>query len=367
MLKDLERKGKVFLRGAFRLIPKVHPIAVEDLETGIIGKILVIRLDNRLGNMLLITPFLNGLRKCFPDATIDVLASRAFSEVLDGNPDIDSVIVADKPVYMKGPWRFVRFIRELRGEGYGLCVDLSSSHTFSVSSAVAVRLSGAPLRLGFRRGESDRFLNVLVDPPEDPMHEAEIHLKLLEGLGPPGVNLRLGYTMSDEEVAAGREMLGKMGLRGGPVVGVFIGARGEKAWGDRHFIEVAGELSRDARVIIMGGRGERERLEGFREKESERLRVAPVLPLRRFAALVKQCDLFISGDCGPMHLAAALGVKVIAIFTVDNFSRYRPLGEGNLVLHEPAEREPSRVAEIARRMLKEDGKLEGVIGKGVTA
>jgi len=352
-LKDLERRGRVLLRKAFHLIPRAHQVGVEALPDRDIQKILVVRLDNRLGNLLLITPFLHALRSSFPVSKIDVLVSCAFSEVLRGNPCIDHLLVADKAGFIHQPWRFIRFMRDLRRSGYDLCVDLSSSHSFSVSSSAAVRLIGAPYRLGFRRGESDRFLNVLVPPPEEMLHESAIHLKLLEGINPGEGELRLQYSLREDEVLEGIEMMRDMGIDSKPIVAIFIGARGEKAWEDREFREVARELARDFQVVIMGGDGEKDMLRAMRDEEAYGIHIAPVVPIRQFASLVKQCCLFISGDCGPMHLASALGVRVLAIFKVENYQKYRPLGDGNRVLYRPDERVPSHVVKVAREMLHE--------------
>jgi len=216
---------------------------------------------------------------------------------------------------------------------------------------MAVRMSGAPYRLGFGRGESDRFLNVLVSPPEEPLHEAAIHLKLLEGIDPREHELGLQYVIREEEIIEGMEILRKMGIDGGPIVALFIGGRGEKVWGDQNFLEVARDLAKDCQVVIMGGISEEERLKAMSGEEASGFRVAPVVPIRQFASLVKQCSLFISGDCGPMHLASALGVRVLAIFNVKNYQKYGPLGEGSRVLYNPDEKVPSHVVEIAREML----------------
>ena len=351
LLKGMERGGRSFLRGAFHLIPRSRSASIRSLADAGIRRILVVRLDNRLGNLLLITPFLHALRRGFPGATIDLLVSRAFFEVFHGNPDIDRLIVADKAGFICRPWRFVSFLSGLRSRNYDLSFDMSSSHTFSVSSATLVRLAGSPLRVGYRRGESDRFLNVLIDPPAGGLHEAEFHLGLLKGIIPRDEAPRLWYFVSEEEEAAGSEMVGRLALRDGPIVGVFLGARGDKAWGDRNFLEVAREVAGDYPVLIMGGDREKGHLETIDGGTRGNWRVAPVLPLRRFAALVKQCALFISGDCGPMHLAAALGIPVLAVFTVDNHARYGPLGEGNRVIYDPSRSTSAAVIETAREIL----------------
>jgi ADP-heptose:LPS heptosyltransferase len=363
--KRLERGGKALLRKGFHLIPRDRPVPVEDLSAKEIGRILVVRLDNRMGNLLLITPALNGLRRSFPNAKIDLLVNGVFSPILHGNPHIDRLVVVDKAGFIFRPWRFLRFVADMRAGRYELAVDMSSSHSFSVTSACAVRLTGAPFRLGFRRGESDRFLNVLVDPPEGRMHEAAVLLWLLEGLNAgERVDLRLGYSIGDDEVLAGRKAMADLGFREGPVIGLFLGARGEKAWGDQNFLALAEDLSRDSQVLILGGKDEAERLGAVRGMERTGIRVAPLLPVRRFAALVRQCTLFISGDCGPMHLASALGVRVLAIFNVDNTDRYGPLGRGHRILQEDWEKTPAHVAKAAREMLTEVGTTPAQSGEG---
>ena len=169
-LKKLERSGRKALRAALRAaLPRPAPTA--DPDPAKVARVLVIRQDNRIGNLVLITPLLDGIRKAFPGAQVDVLTSDAFPEVFTGNTAVSKVIAAPKRAFIGHPIRFLAFFRELRRTGYDVAFDCSHMHEFSLSSAAAARLTAATVRAGYARGDADLYLTRLVPPRPDGTHE----------------------------------------------------------------------------------------------------------------------------------------------------------------------------------------------------
>ncbi|UPT72785.1 MAG: hypothetical protein M0D55_12715 [Elusimicrobiota bacterium] len=158
--KRLEWEGKAALRGTLlRLLPKPRrPDAPPDPAK--VRRILAVRHDARLGNLLLLTPSLSLLKKAFPAARVDVLLADRYGDALASNPDVDRVLTA-------------RSLPGLRFGGYDLAFDFSPHHAFSLSSATWTALSGAPRRIGFDRGDAAKFLGDLVPVPAAQAHETE--------------------------------------------------------------------------------------------------------------------------------------------------------------------------------------------------
>lgn len=332
--KQIERGGKRLLRAGLRVtFPGGRPMKVVPSAQDV-QRVLVIRSDNRLGNLLMVTPLLEGLRKIWSHAQIHVLVSAdAYPDVYRNHPHIDGVLIAPKKQMARNPIRALSFIRKLRKASYDVVFDASHMHEFSLTSALAARLSGAPYRIGYNRGEADRFLSVLVEAPKESLHECSVHLNLLQSvveepleLEPQSLRPTYIPTMAEREQAGRRWK--KWGL-GTKVVGIFLGARGKKRWPVERFLELVEQLStKGFQCALFGGPAEHALLKKLPNTQKGTL--VPVLPVREFAAVLENCEWVVSADTGPMHLAVALGKPVVSIFTGSDPQRY---GYGHLVCH----------------------------------
>lgn len=332
-LKKLERSGRKALRAALRAaLPKPAPTA--DPDPSKVARVLVIRQDNRIGNLVLITPLLDGIRKAFPGSRVDVLTSDAFPEVFTGNTAVSKVIAAPKKAFIGHPIRFLAFFRELRRTGYDVAFDCSHMHEFSLSSAAAARLTAATVRAGYARGDADLYLTRLVAPRPDGTHEMDIHLDLLRAIAPaaelpaPGT-LRPVWRVSAAERDAATARWARWGLDPAATVAIFLGGRGPKRWAPDRFRAIAESVRDGGRAaVVFAGPAEQETVESFRGMD--RVRVAEPMGLREFAATIRACSAVVTSDTGPMHVAVAAGVPTVEIFTASEPERY---GYGHLPEH----------------------------------
>ena len=315
--KGFETRFKRGLRAALRLtLPRREP-ASGALEPGAVGRILVVRQDSRLGNLLLLTPLLKGIKTAFPAAAVDVLISEAYGEVYRNNPCITRLLVLPKKVVWPEPARPFRLLRELRERRYDLAFDASHMHAFSLTSAVLSSLSGARQLVGYERGDAGLFLNRLVRPPSLPRHEMDILLTLLRAVAPwaglpEAEALKPEYYMSPEEKEDGEGLWNSWGADK-ETVAIFLGGRGDKRWETPRFLELAEELSRGGRrCALFAGPAERSLLSNLKLPRGSFL--APPLPLRAFAAVIANARAVVSADSGPMHLAVAAGAPTVEIF-----------------------------------------------------
>jgi ADP-heptose:LPS heptosyltransferase len=314
--KRFERAGSRALRSLLRAaLPKPVPVATP-LDCGAVRRVLIVRQDSRLGNLLLLTPLLKGLRAAFPASETDLLVSDAYGEVLRHNPNVHEQFVLPKEMFWPDPTLPVRLLRNLRAKGYDVAFDASAMHAFSLSSAVITALSGARRTVGFDRGDARVFLNEPVRQPPLPLHETQIQLCLLRHLVAVGMegpeSARPECHLGGEERAEGRKLWTSWGLDADSVA-LFVGARAEKRWPMEGFLGLAERLCAGGRrCVLFGGPAERSGFQGLGLPAGALL--APPLPLRRFAAVLAQARAVVTADTGPMHLAVALGVPTVELF-----------------------------------------------------
>ena len=108
--------------------------------------ILVVRIDDRLGNLVLLEPLLTSLSERFPGARVELLASRTFADVFESHAAVSRIWRAEKKRYIRNPLALLLFFRRLRRCAFDVAIDASHPVSFSLSSAVASALAGAERR-----------------------------------------------------------------------------------------------------------------------------------------------------------------------------------------------------------------------------
>ena len=293
-----------------------------NLRRQAIRKILLVRGIFRLGDAVLAQPAVDLLRLNFPTAEIDfvgpAVGARLFGNVVNRYYAIERQF----PLVC---WSYFALLRQLRARRYDLAIDISVSS--AAMGAALVGFSGARWRAGLR-GRWDQWFNVRVERPRE-VNKYQSLLALVLKLGLTG--RRRCYpqiTVPRDQLAMARKRLEEE-IRGceRTIIGVFVGGRRSrgKRWPKEKFLELAAALRYvDAEVVFFVGPEERSLL-GFYESILKWRCVVIYEPdVRAFAALVANCDLFVSGDSGPMHLACALGVRTIALFLKNNMPRWAP-------------------------------------------
>jgi predicted lipopolysaccharide heptosyltransferase III len=297
--------------------------------------ILIIKL-RYIGDVLLATPALRALRDGFPHARLTVLVNRGTEELLKWNPDVNEVLVLDR----SGPATASRLARQLRQLRFDCVIDLTDSDR----SAILTRLSGATVRIGFnveRRWRGLLYTSV-VHPSSRSVHRVEHDLEAVRALGVvPKAARPVLYTSSQDEEEASRLLEELEAERSGATAKTLImlhpGARyWFKAWPAERFAELADRLvaATDCQVLIAGDSREQELAESIQRQSQAGVKVlAGRTTLLQLAALLKRCALFIGNDNGPMHMAAALGIPVVALFGPSDPTVWGPRGDRAIVLY----------------------------------
>ena len=272
-----------------------------------------------IGDAVLLVPALTTLRERFPAAGITVLAERRNAAVFDLCPAVDRVLRYDRPR---------EFGAALRG-GYDAVIDTEQWHRLS---AVAARLTGATVRIGFGTNERARLLT----HPLPYSHDDYEALSFFRLLGPlritPPAEVTVPFLAAPQEAGrAAVELLRPLG--GERYVAIFPGASiPERRWGAERFAELARRLAGEGRrVVVVGGRedaGDGERIAG-----DTGLNLAGRTSLAVTAAVIAGADLLVSGDSGILHVGVGVGTPTVSLFGPGRQKKWGPQGAGHAVIN----------------------------------
>jgi lipopolysaccharide heptosyltransferase II len=282
-----------------------------------------------IGDCLFTTPALRALREAFPDARIVVTVPESNRDLLIANPNVDELL----PRPRSGLRAKREFVRSVRARGFDLVISFQERTLFY---ALAARFSGArmtaatlywPTRALYRR-VGRRVIGE---------HEVEKYATIVETLGMPRPTTPPELYVSEEHETSAAAKLQEAGWPpAGKVVGLNPGATMDrKRWPADRFAAVGDRLAAEGyRIALLGGPGDvmlgRE-IAG--RMTAPTLLLAGRLRLGETAAALRRCALVISNDTGPMHMAAALGVPVVALFGPTPPNQFGPLGPRRILLH----------------------------------
>jgi len=327
-LKKIEGYGKKLLFYLLSLFIRSEKIKRGDVDLGSIKKILIVRQDDRIGNLILTTPLLSALRKRFPQARIWFVASKTFHTLFSKSSLVDRILVAKKKQYIFHPLSLVWFIRKIRKEKFELAFDASDESNFSFNNTFLVYLSGARYRLGFQKPQSHLFLNLEVAPSGIDKHASEMLLDLLRYLVGDFPSERLSVEIDLQRRVEIEKYLKEKGVETGDfLVGMHIGGRGEKRWSVENFQKLANWIADvfDAKVIFLWGPEEKGVIKQIHPKGNQI--ISELFPLPALSALIKRCNIFISPDTGAMHLSVAMGTPTLALFLNSDPVKFGPQGK----------------------------------------
>lgn len=327
-MRGAERAFKrALIRAAEPLFPPRRAAAGES--------ILLVRVDDRLGNLVLMSPTIDWIRSVRPGARIELLASGAFASIYRRDPRLDRLTVIDKGMQKR---LFPTFLADLRRVGalaVGSAIDCSSRGGFSFSSALYTLASRAPRRVGFSNDLASCYLTDAI-VPEGAAHAAADPILLasvLLAIPPPSEPPRLSLPLPDPDSVWSARLDSFEAGAEGRVVGMHIGGRGAKRWPHSRFVALAAALlDAGLRPWIFRGPMETEIDAGFGDLESRGLVFFPECGVVELAHAFRRCRLFVAPDTGPMHLASAVGTPTIAIFLSSDPERYRPYGPSDRTL-----------------------------------
>lgn len=290
-------------------------------------RILIIRLD-LIGDLVLSMVAVRVLKRAYPDAEIDLISVPASARVIEGDPDLTNVIGYDpniwrrpKALLSKKNWQTLRtLLRTLRTREYDLTISLLGKW-----AATLAALSGARRTLGFGR---EGFPGLLTDSVPgkhwtrgEKKHEVDYCLELAQAAGAT-INAEDRYPhlyMSDQTTQEIEQLLATQGYQPArPLIACHVSANNgqSKRWPVPYWATLMDRLVREekAMVILTGAPADLPLIAKITSRMREQtFNLAGKTSLTQLAALLKRADLLITGDSGPMHMAAAVETPIIAI------------------------------------------------------
>jgi predicted lipopolysaccharide heptosyltransferase III len=296
-----------------------------------IKNILVTRL-RFMGDVILTTPLLASLRTAYPNASITYCAETPFTDLLKNHPWIDNIVELDR----KDPKSTLRLYKNILTKKYDIAIDLFGNPR----SALLTWLSGAKIRIGGNFRGRRHFYTHPIKNDGLPKTAINFHLSYLGPLGLAKTHQNPLIVVSEKDNKWAQNYLSSKGFDlSQQIIGIHPGATWPaKKWFADRFAQLANALhSMGYQVLYTIGPGEDSLLKSIRDKNSFKPIKPDVLPLSQLAALLQNLSVYISNDCGPLHLAPAVGTKTVGIFGPGEpeiwFPYDRKLGH-RLVFHE---------------------------------
>ncbi len=289
-------------------------------------KILLIRLSS-LGDIVLTTPAIRAVRAHFPNAYIAMLVAKQSADVLLQNPHLNEIIQFNRSAKDKDTGEMLRIIRILRQRDFSLTFDFQCKFR----TELLMYFSGANERVG-----KGRLCTIRV-PKQGNQHATESYFDLLHAAGIVAENRELEMFLSKSERTDACYVFEEAGVSEMQLkVGLFPGAGWKlREWMPDRFASIGDKLVEkyDAQVIIFGGPKEGELVRTVANlMQHPAIPFAGNLQIRQLAACIEKCDLFLTNDTGPMHIAAAVRTPTVALFGPGDHIRFQPLGESNTVI-----------------------------------
>ncbi len=315
------------------------------------ARILLIK-PSSLGDIVHTLPVVSALKARWPKAHLTWVVKRQWAALIERAEGVDRVWPVESTVR---DW--LAQVRALRSEGFDLAIDLQGLFR----SGILAGSCGAPRRIGFANGRegSPWFYTESVPVVDPDIHAVDRYLLVAEALGadlkqPP----RFHFTITDQDLTTIRNLFQLRGVSlDRPWVAVNVSARWPtKRWPLQSFGTVIDQLDGEEMgpVVLIGGpddRGDADLLRSI--AKSSFIDLCGAVPIGCLPAMLSKASMLITNDSGPMHVAAAVGIPVIALFGPTSARRTGPYGGGgHRVLTKPVSCSPcfSRTCHHSPRM-----------------
>ena len=304
-----------------------------------IKKVLIIN-PFGIGDVLFTTPVIKAIKGCYPDSFIGYWSNLRVKPILESNLQINKIFALSrgdlKKIYQgsffRGAWCAIKLGWEIKKERFDICLDFSLDHRYSLFA----KIMGIGKRVGFNYKGRGRFLTSRVDiDGYHDRHVVEYYLELLKFLDVSVCDKRLVLAVSSNIDLKAKNVLALAGIEENDlVIGIAPGAGGSwgkdaayKHWPALKFAQVANKLIDEfkAKVVILGDESECK----IAEVMMHAMRNKPIdltdkTGLEILPGIIKNCNLLITNDGGPMHMAVALGVKTVSVFGPVSEAVYGP-------------------------------------------
>jgi len=300
--------------------------------------ILIVKLS-AIGDVIHALPVAHALKQQYPQARITWVVEKPAYDLLTNNPDIDEIIIFDKPKFKSLAGLLTNgytFGQELKSRNFDLAIDLQGLF----KSAAISYLSGAPKRLVYCNArEQSHLVGQRICGEHEQGHVVERYLDVARHLGCKVNEVLFPIHITEIEGQTAEAIANHAGLQlDNPYIVLAPGTNWpSKCWSTTRFAELADKLYADniIPVIIGGPNDKRLAQEIIANTQVPPIDLTGKTSMKQLAYIIKKSQAFVGGDTGPMHLAVAIGAKTVAMFGPTDPKRNGPYGDGHKVLLAP--------------------------------
>lgn len=298
---------------------------------------IIIRMPNWIGDLVMATPLLTDLRRAYPGAELTALCQSNVAPLLKNDIDVDQILSFSKAEgWIHKPHADIT--KSLKYGDY----DIGILTTNSFSSAWWFWCGGVKIRIGFTGNWRSKLLNFPIKRPpmQEQEHQVITYKRLLVPLGIPISDTKPRLYQSESDIVRVQEMLAKWGFdsRKNTLIGINPGAAygSAKCWLPERFKELTKRLADDPNTYILyfGDALTAKLIANICQGMPQNvINLAGKTSLNELIALISLCSCFLSNDSGPMHIAAALNVPLVALFGSTNEVKTGPYNPLSTVIH----------------------------------
>ncbi len=309
-------------------------------------KNILVRVPNWIGDAVMCLPALRDLRNCFKHADITVVAKPTIAGLLDGQCGIKEFIVYEHQTAHCGLLGLLRLSQVIRKRAFDAAVLFQNAF----EAAVLAVLSGIPSRIGYATdGRSWLLTQAIPVPLQAGLHQTHYYQQLIQKIAQGSLGdstPKLSTTMHDysdfeqrfPDICSSSNRL-LIGINPGSVYG------SAKRWLPERFAELGDELVEriygrhsefsSVRCVLIGGKGEdRLGLDIARQMRTQPIVLSGKTTVQELMAVLVRCTMLVTNDTGPMHVAQALGIPVVALFGATDPETTGPVGGESCVIRE---------------------------------
>ena len=295
--------------------------------------ILVCQTGGWIGDMVLLTPALRALKHVYPESKLTLLLRPLVTDLMKTHPYVDTCIVDTKT-----GGRFsalTKLVRQIRQHAFDVAVVL---HPTSFRNALLPFLAGVPIRIGTNVAGRGILLTASVKDDTD-VHEVHRYLRVLRLLNIKDAPETLEFWHTDAEREVVRDRLHTEGVSSTDrLIAINLGTTWRtKRWDVINFAEVIQQVARrvpNTKVVLTGASTERE-LAAALPASLPIINFIGETSILQLGALLERCDVCLTCDSGPMHIAAAVSTPTVALFGPTAPVRHKPYGTGHTVIEKP--------------------------------
>ena len=311
-----------------------------------IRKILIINLGG-IGDVLLSTPAIRALKSLFSQATISVMVVPRVYEIINDSSYIDEAFIFHKSATKI--FKNIKILLILRKRHFDLAINMRTLATKKSAKKIKFLLNIINPRIKMGRDTEGRgyFFDIKIPETDIGKFEMEYDIDAVRALGGDVVDRSIDFNINKTHLEKVNKLLEKERVpENGVLIGIHPGGKPCHRWPLKNFTKVIDKLHKEisCKFVITGGKEELKLASKLMKitADAKMINLAGRLNIKELGALIKRCNLFISNDTGPMHVATILKTPLIAIFGPGCIKRYDPryISDKAIVLYKKIECAP---------------------------